>query len=85
MAKNPNLHTLPDSQFAGVRFLSVSQFLRWAGISRFLFYKLVREGWITPRKIASRTVIPWDECVRFARELPPMKASSGRHAGQGEA
>ncbi len=50
--------------------MSVKEFIRWAGISRWMFYELVKRGQIHPKKIRSRTVIFREEAERFARELP---------------
>jgi len=50
--------------------MSVKEFIQWAGISRWLFYELVRRGLIHPKKISSRTVIFREEAERWARELP---------------
>jgi len=58
------------------RVFSVKDFLRWAGISRFLFYKLVKAEKIRPSKIGRRTVIPAEERDRFLRELPQMNRAS---------
>ena len=58
------------------RAFSVEDFLRWFGISRFLFYKLVKKGAIRPSKIGRRTVILPEEQDRFARELPRMGEST---------
>ena len=52
--------------------MSVEEFLHWAGISRWLFYKLVKSGQIRPKKIQSRTVIPVEEAARWLRELPEL-------------
>lgn len=56
--------------------MSVEEFLQWAGISRWLFYRLVKQGAIRPRKIQSRTVVPVEEAERWLRDLPELIASS---------
>ena len=52
--------------------MNVEEFLKWAGISRWLFYKLVKSGQIRPRKARSRTIIPVEEAERWLRELPGL-------------
>lgn len=66
------------------RVFSVEDFLRWAGISRYLFYKLVKQGIIRPSKIGRRTVILPEEQDRFARELPRMGGVTGATAPENE-
>lgn len=71
MAMQNDIHQASfPGEFAGKGFLSVNEFLRWAGISRFLFYKLVKTGQIVPRKINRRTVIPVEEALRWRGSLP---------------
>ena len=67
----------PEDDFRNRRMLSVKEFLKWSGISRFLFYKLVKDRKISPSKIGRRTVILWEECERFARDLPKMGERAG--------
>lgn len=50
--------------------LRVEDFLRWAGISRFLFYQEVKRGRIRPKKCGARTMIPLAEAERWLSELP---------------
>jgi hypothetical protein len=50
--------------------MRVEAFLRWAGISRFLFYQEVNLGHILPKKCGARTVIPVEEAHRWLRDLP---------------
>jgi hypothetical protein len=50
--------------------MKVEAFLRWAGISRFLFYQEVKRGRIRPKKCGARTMIPVEEAERWLRELP---------------
>jgi hypothetical protein len=55
----------PENQ--GIRDLAamkVEAFLRWAGISRFLFYQEVKRGRIHPKKCGARTMIPVEEAER---------------------
>ena len=52
--------------------MNVEEFLKWSGISRWLFYKLVKSGHIRPRKARRRTVIPIEEAERWLRELPEL-------------
>lgn len=56
--------------------MNVEEFLQWAGISRWLFYKLVKSGQIRPRKARRRTVIPFEEAERWLRELPELKQAN---------
>lgn len=72
----PNTPQLPAGDYSTRRILSVNEFLKWSGISRFLFYKLVKAGKIRPSKIGRRTVIPPEEQERFLRELPKMNKAS---------
>lgn len=55
--------------------MSVEAFLRWAGISRFLFYQEVKRGRIRPRKCGGRTVIPVQEAERWLQDLPYLVTS----------
>lgn len=55
--------------------MSVEAFLRWAGISRFLFYQEVKRGRIHPRKCGGRTVIPVQEAERWLQDLPFLVTS----------
>jgi hypothetical protein len=55
--------------------MKVEAFLRWAGISRFLFYQEVNRGRILPKKCGARTVIPVAEAQRWLRELPDFVPS----------
>lgn len=72
----PNTPQFPAGDYSARRILSVKEFLKWSGISRFLFYKLVKAGKILPSKIGRRTVIPPEEQERFVRELPKMNRAS---------
>ena len=47
--------------------MKVEAFLRWAGISRFLFYQEVKRGRIRPKKCGARTMIPVEEAERWGR------------------
>ncbi len=64
--------TIPHHPLPPRGAMSVEEFLHWAGISRWLFYKLVKSGQIRPKKIQSRTVIPVEEAARWLRELPEL-------------
>lgn len=55
--------------------MNVEEFLHWAGISRWLFYRLVKSGQIRPRKARRRTVIPVEEAERWLQELPELNRS----------
>lgn len=66
--------------FPGRRVMSVEEFLAWAGISRWKFYDLVKNGEIRPRKIGSRTVIPIEEAERWLRDLPESGPAQGQSA-----
>lgn len=59
-----------DDDFRGRAAMKVETFLRWAGISRFLFYQEVKRGRIRPKKCGARTMIPMEEAERWLRELP---------------
>lgn len=77
MARHQFHPALPEDDYPKLRrVFSVEDFLHWAGISRFLFYKLVKEGKILPSKIGRRTVILPEERDRFTRELPRMGGAS---------
>lgn len=52
--------------------MKVEAFLRWAGISRFLFYQEVKRGSIRPKKCGARTMIPVEEAERWLRNLPDL-------------
>jgi len=54
----------------------VPEFLTWAGISRFLFYDMVKKGLIQPSKLGGRTVIMVEEACRWATTLPPMRTGT---------
>ncbi|MBP1625952.1 MAG: Helix-turn-helix domain [Holophagaceae bacterium] len=73
-------HTTTQNHLLPVRgVMSVEEFLQWAGISRWLFYKLVKQGAIRPRKVQSRTIIPIEEAERWLRNLPELnRTDSGR-------
>ena len=65
-----------DQDFREPAAMSVSAFLRWAGISRFLFYQEVKRGSIRPRKCGGRTVIPVQEAERWLQDLPYLVTST---------
>jgi len=68
--------TLPHHPLPPRGALSVEEFLQWASISRWLFYRLVKQGAIRPKKVCGRTVIPVEEAERWLRDLPELTASS---------
>lgn len=76
---NNHTHTFPSRPV-----MSVEEFLKWAGISRWLFYKLVKEGKIHPKKIGARTVILVEEAERWLRELPDANPFPAPPASSGQ-
>lgn len=52
--------------------MKVEAFLRWAGISRFLFYQEVKRGHIRPKKCGGRTMVPVQEAERWLQDLPDL-------------
>jgi len=73
---NPQTSPSPALDFGGPPVLSVTAFLKWAGISRFLFYQEVKRGRIHPRKCGSRTMVPREEAERWLRDLPVLETAS---------
>ena len=61
--------------------MKVETFLRWAGISRFLFYQEVKRGRIRPKKCGARTMIPVEEAERWLRELPDLNTAASPKEG----
>lgn len=66
--RHPQAQPFPDRPY-----FFVPEFLAWAGISRFLFYRLVQKKLIHPSKLAGRTVVTIQEACRWANSLPPMR------------
>jgi len=64
--------------------MSVDEFLQWAGISRWMFYQLVKRGLIHPKKIGTRTVVPVEEAERWLRELPESSPMADTTASEEE-
>lgn len=73
-----------DDDFCGRAAMKVETFLRWAGISRFLFYQEVKRGNIRPKKCGARTMIPMDEAERWLRELPEAGSPAKSAASDGK-
>ncbi len=73
-----------DDEFQGQAAMKVETFLRWAGISRFLFYQQVKDGKIRPKKCGARTLITRSEAERWLRELPEAGSALKPEENAGE-
>ena len=69
---------MANTPFPNRPYMYVAEFLAWSGISRFLFYRLVKKKLIAPNKIEGRTVVTIQEACRWANTLPPMHPGAGQ-------
>ena len=54
--------------------LTIPEFSRMFGISRTKIYEEIKAGKLDARKIGTRTIVPRDAALRWARALPHLRA-----------